>query len=100
MKLSRQDGFASIAITNSGAYIVPSELEHIFEPFFRASNAISAERPGVGLGLLITKTIVEAHEGQITVESDPDTGTTFRVLLPVAQTANLVHSSGQHKEAA
>lgn len=75
-----------LSVNNTGAYIEQAELEQLFEPFFRAANATQNEIPGVGLGLLITKSIVEAHNGEISVESDIADGTTFRVLLPHTQT--------------
>ncbi|MEH1821553.1 MAG: ATP-binding protein [Nostoc sp.] len=65
---------------DSGIGIPPSDIEHIFEPFHRASNA--GNIPGMGLGMSIVKQAVDLHSGEITVESAIDVGTTFRVILP------------------
>jgi PAS domain S-box-containing protein len=73
-------------VTNTGAYLCADDLENIFEPFVRAETAISREAPGVGLGLTIVRSIVEAHGGRISVQSLEGLGTTFRVELPLPET--------------
>ncbi|MHC5766882.1 MAG: PAS domain-containing sensor histidine kinase [Nostoc sp.] len=65
---------------DSGIGIPPSDIEHIFEPFHRASN--TANIPGMGLGMSIVKQAVDLHGGEITVESAIGAGTTFTVILP------------------
>ena len=62
--------------------ISEEESERIFTRFFRTQAARKAEIPGVGLGLSITKTIVERHGGKISCASTPGAGTTFTVTLP------------------
>lgn len=81
----RSDG-AAIIVKDTGIGIASGDLPHIFERFWRADLARSrtGERPGSGLGLAITKWIAEAHGGSITASSRPGRGTTFTVLLPVA----------------
>jgi signal transduction histidine kinase len=72
-----------IEVTDEGIGIPPQDQEHIFDDFFRASNA--EEVSGAGLGLSITKKIIDAHEGEISVESpyEPDkSGTRFTVRIP------------------
>ncbi|MBO0908162.1 hypothetical protein KG104_05230 [Arthrobacter sunyaminii] len=54
----------------------------MFTKFFRTGSVRKAAIPGVGLGLVITKSIVEAHGGLISLESELGVGTTFRVELP------------------
>jgi PAS domain S-box-containing protein len=61
---------------NEGSYIPPETKEKLFTPFF------TTKKKGTGLGLAISKQIVEAHGGAIQVESEPHSGTLFRVLLP------------------
>ena len=73
-----------IQVKDSGAGIAPDQLKHVFEKFYQADNQKSASAKGTGLGLAIAKEIVEAHQGNITVESTVGSGTTFILTLPVA----------------
>jgi signal transduction histidine kinase len=77
------------SVRDTGIGIAAGDLPHIFERFWRADPARSrtGDRPGIGLGLAITKWIVEAHGGSITVQSRPGRGTLFTVWLPKAQGA-------------
>jgi signal transduction histidine kinase len=78
----RESGAWMISVADNGIGIPESDLENLFKKFFRASNADPKITPGTGLGLTITKAIVEAHRGTISVESIQGTGTTFTVCLP------------------
>jgi signal transduction histidine kinase len=71
-----------LIVADSGAGIPPEHLPNIFERFYRADAARSAETGGSGLGLAIVKSLVEAHGGQIDVESVPGRGATFTITLP------------------
>lgn len=75
----------AISVTNEGAGISPENIPHLFERFYRVDDARARTTGGFGLGLAITKAIVEAHGGSIAVESKIDAGSTFTVQLPVAQ---------------
>jgi signal transduction histidine kinase len=75
----------TIEVSDHGAGIPSDELSHIFEPFFRGSEARTRQIRGNGLGLSIVKHIVTAHEGTIKVESTRQAGTRFIFQLPVAQ---------------
>jgi len=75
-----------IAVEDKGTGIAPSDLPHIFEPFFRGRDAMDAQVNGSGLGLSLVKQIVEAHGGAVSVETDFGSGTTFRIELPVNRT--------------
>jgi signal transduction histidine kinase len=79
----REDGVV-FTVRDTGIGIAAGDLPHIFERFWRADPARSrtGQRPGIGLGLAITKWIVEAHGGSITVQSRPGRGTVFSVWLP------------------
>ncbi len=68
-----------IEIADTGRGIAPEDLNHIFDPFFTTKKAGS----GTGLGLSIAYGIVTRHGGTITVDSQPSTGTSFRIRLPV-----------------
>jgi heavy metal sensor kinase len=76
---------AAVSVRDTGIGIGPGDLPHIFDRFWRVDPARSrtGERSGVGLGLAISKWIVEAHGGTITVESRLGRGTTFVVTLPL-----------------
>jgi signal transduction histidine kinase len=71
-----------ITIQDRGLGIPASDLPHIFEPFYRGSEARAAQIHGNGLGLSLVKNIIEAHGGQITVTSEAGRGSVFTVRLP------------------
>ena len=72
-----------IAVTNRGAGLGPEERARLFTRFYRARPG-GAER-GLGLGLYISKGLVEAHGGRIWVESVPGATTSFHFTLPIAE---------------
>ena len=81
--LERDDGRAKLRITDNGIGIALQVQPHIFDRFFRVDKARSREAGGSGLGLSICKWIVEAHGGEISVESEIGRGSTFTVILPL-----------------
>jgi signal transduction histidine kinase len=81
--LTARGGSAVLEVADTGVGIGDSDQCRLFEPFFRASTAIGAAIPGTGLGLSIAKAIVEAHGGDISLESAEGAGTTFTVRLPL-----------------
>jgi two-component system, OmpR family, phosphate regulon sensor histidine kinase PhoR len=76
-----ENGQILFQVADSGIGIPPGELPFIFNKFFRASN--TQNTAGTGLGLSIVKSIVDMHGGRIWVDSTPDIGTTFTIVLPV-----------------
>lgn len=79
---SRIDGEVLVSVTDRGAGIAPEDQPRLFERFCRPKGA---RRPdSVGLGLYITRMLVEAHGGRIRVESEPGQGSTFSFTLPLA----------------
>lgn len=64
-------------MTDNGYGMTPEFLEHIFEPFTRAENSVTNKVQGTGLGMTITKNIVDLMGGQIRVESQIGQGSTF-----------------------
>jgi signal transduction histidine kinase len=75
-----------IAVCDQGVGIPRHEQRRIFEKFVRGSAARESNIRGTGIGLAMARQIVRAHGGDITVESEPGQGSTFRVLLPVKRT--------------
>jgi signal transduction histidine kinase len=74
----------SIEVSDTGIGIPVADQPRLFERFFRSSVAHDQAIPGTGLGLAIVKAIVEAHKGQITIDSQEGRGTAFRIDLPLA----------------
>jgi signal transduction histidine kinase len=75
-------GFVQIAVADSGIGITPGDQQHVFTPFYRASNTRQSTAGGSGLGLYVTRALVEAHGGSIWLTSAPQVGSTFYLTLP------------------
>ncbi|QDG89041.1 HAMP domain-containing histidine kinase [Pseudarthrobacter sp. NIBRBAC000502770] len=71
-------------VTDTGVGMSEEELDQAFTRFFRAANAHSSTIPGAGLGLAITRSIIQNHRGTISLSSSPGTGTSAAVSLPAA----------------
>ncbi|MFE4543793.1 sensor histidine kinase [Arthrobacter sp. NPDC056727] len=82
----RRDSWVQLKVQDTGMGISEEETSRVFTRFFRSQAARQAAIPGVGLGLSITKTIVERHGGAISCESKPGAGTTFTLTLPAEAT--------------
>jgi PAS domain S-box-containing protein len=82
VRLSSGHDTVSIAVADRGVGIPPEAIPHLFDRFYRVAGT-QLRTPGIGLGLYISRRIVEAHGGRITVESEPGKGSTFTVTLPV-----------------
>jgi signal transduction histidine kinase len=83
VRVGAEDGQAVLEVQDTGLGVPEDEQDQLFERFFRSSSSTEAAIPGTGLGLTITKAIVERHGGTIDVESAPNEGTTVRVRLPL-----------------
>lgn len=77
--------FLMISVTDTGKGISAEEQEKIFEPFQQVDGSLSRTVGGAGIGLSITKKLVDIHEGKIEVESEKGKGTAFRVFLPIVK---------------
>ena len=82
ISVNRQGGKAALSISDTGIGIEPEVQPHIFERFYRGDQARARDQHGSGLGLAIAKWIVAAHNGELTVTSEPGKGSVFTVLLP------------------
>ncbi|MBA3551624.1 MAG: GAF domain-containing protein [Actinobacteria bacterium] len=77
-----EDGTIQVSVTDSGEGIAAEDLPHIFERFHQAEAVLTRQAEGAGLGLYITKRLVEAMGGRIQVSSRPGAGSTFAVTIP------------------
>jgi signal transduction histidine kinase len=84
LRATQADGSATLSVSDTGSGIAPEHLPHVFERFYKVDTSRAAESTGSGLGLSITKAIVERHGGTIRVTSQPGQ-TTFTVVLPQQQ---------------
>ena len=75
------DGVASVSVSDQGVGIAPEDITHLFKPYSRLERTLEVK--GTGLGLLISKAIVEAHGGSIEVQSQLGKGSTFAFTLPL-----------------
>jgi heavy metal sensor kinase len=82
VRCARANGFAEVAVTDTGSGIAPDVLPRVFERFYRGDPVRSGESRGAGLGLTLAKWIAERHRGTIDVTSRPGEGATFTVRLP------------------
>jgi signal transduction histidine kinase len=78
---------AVVEVADTGDGVADGDRDRLFDPFFRSREANARAVPGTGLGLTITKAIVDAHGGTIQVEPAPGGGTIFRVRFPVGERA-------------
>jgi two-component system phosphate regulon sensor histidine kinase PhoR len=83
VSLAQEDGNLACRVADTGMGMSPEDASEVFAKFFRTSNVRRTAIPGVGLGLPISKAIVEAHGGTIDVDSTLGQGTTFTFRVPV-----------------
>jgi signal transduction histidine kinase len=76
---TQKDFYVDLGVEDNGAGMTPAQIGKIFDPYFTTKQGKS----GTGLGLYITKKVVEDHNGSIKVDSTPDIGTTFLIRLPL-----------------
>jgi two-component system NtrC family sensor kinase len=79
VRCTQKDFYVDVQIEDTGSGITAEQMAKIFDPYFTTKQGKS----GTGLGLYITKKVVEDHNGSIKVDSTPDIGTTFTVRLPL-----------------
>lgn len=83
LSTKKEDGQLVFAVSDTGCGIAPEEKDKLFSPFSQIFTPQDGKEPGTGLGLLITKGIVEAHGGKIWFESEAGRGSTFYFSLPL-----------------
>ncbi|QEV93508.1 HAMP domain-containing protein [Bacillus velezensis] len=78
----QKDGGIMLMIADNGTGIAPEHVPHLFDRFYRAETSRSRQSGGAGLGLAITKTIIDSHNGTIEVKSEQGKGSVFIIRLP------------------
>jgi PAS domain S-box-containing protein len=86
VRLRQDETRATLEVADTGIGIPGDQLERIFERFYQVDGGTSRRYGGTGLGLALVKEIVEAHDGQVTVESQVGQGSIFTVWLPLVDT--------------
>ena len=86
VKLHQQNDEVRLDVSDTGLGVAVVDQPYLFTPFFRANNEATFEVAGVGLGLFITRSIIEWHEGRVWAESKLSAGSTFSLVLPVFKT--------------
>ena len=81
--LGREDACFEVQVTDTGIGIKEEDMQRLFRDFEQLEAGAGRRYGGTGLGLALTKKLVEAHGGTITVESEPGRGSTFSVILPI-----------------
>ena len=92
------DGGIDICITDTGIGIPADKLPHIFDRFYQVDGSHTREQEGTGIGLSLTKELVELHKGKIEVESTEGKGTTFTVSFPLGKDHLQPEEIGQTEE--
>jgi two-component system phosphate regulon sensor histidine kinase PhoR len=85
VRVERRQDSVVLAVRDTGIGIPAEHLPRVFDRFYRVDRARSQEMGGTGLGLSIAHSIVQAHGGRITLESEPGKGTTCTVSLPASE---------------
>jgi two-component system, OmpR family, sensor histidine kinase KdpD len=79
-----KDGESGISVHNDGSFIAPEEREQIFKRFYRSPGS-AHKASGTGIGLSVVRHVIEAHRGRVWVDSKPQEGTTFFVMIPTEE---------------
>jgi signal transduction histidine kinase len=78
-------GYLLVTVSDTGIGMSPKDIANLEELFFRADHDLVLAQPGTGLGISITRNLVELHGGEFIVESEPGKGSTFRFTVPIAR---------------
>jgi two-component system sensor histidine kinase VicK len=85
MDVRRRNNMIAISVRDDGIGIPSTALPRVWEAFYRADNSRGQRASGVGLGLSIVKSLVEAHNGSVSVRSAEGRGSTFTFTLPIIE---------------
>jgi signal transduction histidine kinase len=84
IKVEKIPGYVQLSVVDNGIGIAAKDLERIFEPFYQAESHLTRKHGGIGLGLAVSRLMVELHGGRIWAESVEGKGSAFHVILPYA----------------
>ncbi|MDP6875220.1 MAG: ATP-binding protein, partial [Alphaproteobacteria bacterium] len=76
------DGTVLLAVSDTGIGIAKEEIENLARPFYQVDNSLARKFEGTGLGLALSKSLMELHDGQLTIESTEGAGTTVTCRFP------------------
>jgi signal transduction histidine kinase len=84
LSAAREGGFVRVALSDTGVGIPPEDIEHLFDKYAQARSRATRSEKGTGLGLYITRQLVELHGGNIEARSEVGKGSTFSFTIPIA----------------
>jgi signal transduction histidine kinase len=84
-------GYVKVCVKDTGCGLAPTEVEHIFERLYQVPSSESGSQQGVGLGLYISRELVQSHGGKIWVESELGKGSSFCFVIPQEQASEATH---------
>jgi signal transduction histidine kinase len=87
----KKDNMLQVSVNDTGQGIPKEAISKLFIKFFRVSGSLKQGSKGTGLGLFISKSIIEMHKGKIWVESELGKGTTFTFVLPIAKPEDITN---------
>lgn len=90
LKVTLQDSFIHFTVWDTGRGISCENLALLFQPYFQIANSSPVQNEGTGLGLVVTRKLVEIHGGSIEVESEADRGSRFTIILPLTQHGKII----------
>jgi signal transduction histidine kinase len=88
--LSADERTVRIIVRDRGIGIDPSDLPHVFKPFFRGRRAVDAQIRGTGVGLSVVQHAIRTHGGDVRIDSRPGAGTTVTMMLPIAAASGAI----------
>lgn len=83
VSIKEVDGNIRVSVKDTGMGIIKKEQNRVFDKFFRGADVVKMDTEGTGLGLFITKNIVDAHNGKIWFDSEYKNGSTFYFSIPI-----------------
>lgn len=98
VRASRHEQFMKISVSDTGIGIKPEDMDKLFKPFSQIENPYTKITEGTGLGLALSKKIVELHEGQIWAESEYGKGSTFHFTIPLVYRADSKKVEGNEED--